>query len=90
MSPQAGPRKARCHPGTCSAPCTEARLDQRGLIQRDCHALVEGARYSVLWRLVGKQLLARVGSKSVELCWEDTSPGTTLPVMVSQSVAPPE
>jgi hypothetical protein len=46
------------------------------VIQRDCHALVEGARYSAPWRLIGKQLLARVGSRSVELYWEDTRVAT--------------
>jgi hypothetical protein len=46
------------------------------LLQRDCHALIEGARYSAPWRLIGRQLLARVGSKSVELYWEDTRVAT--------------
>jgi transposase len=46
------------------------------VLQRDCHALIEGARYSAPWRLIGKQLLARVGSKSVELYWEDTRVAT--------------
>jgi transposase len=46
------------------------------LLQRDCHALVEGARYSAPWRLIGKQLLARVSRKSVELYWEDTRVAT--------------
>jgi hypothetical protein len=46
------------------------------MLQRDCHALVEGARYSAPWRLIGKQLLARVGSKSVELYFENTRVAT--------------
>lgn len=46
------------------------------MIQRDCHAVVEGARYSAPWRLVGKRLLARLSSKSVELYWENTRVAT--------------
>jgi len=45
-------------------------------IHRDCCGLVEHARYSVPWRLVGKKLLARVTTKSVELYWEDTRVAT--------------
>ena len=46
------------------------------MTQRDCHALVEGARYSAPWRLVGKRLLARISSTSVELYWENTRVAT--------------
>jgi hypothetical protein len=45
-------------------------------LHRDCCALVEKARYSAPWRLVGKTLLARVTTKSVELYWEDTRVAT--------------
>ena len=45
-------------------------------MHRDCCVLVEKARYSAPWRLVGKKLLARVTSKSVELYWEDTRVAT--------------
>ncbi|TPV97296.1 MAG: IS21 family transposase [Myxococcales bacterium FL481] len=45
-------------------------------IHRDCCGLVEQARYSVPWRLVGKRLLARVTDKSVELYWENTRVAT--------------
>jgi transposase len=45
-------------------------------LHRDCCGLVEMARYSAPWRLVGKQLLARVTDKSVELYWEDTRVAT--------------
>jgi len=43
---------------------------------RDCCVLVEKARYSVPWRLIGKKLLARVTSKSVEVYWEDARVAT--------------
>ncbi len=43
---------------------------------RDCCVLVEKARYSVPWRLVGKKLLVRVTSKSVNVYWEDTRVAT--------------
>lgn len=45
-------------------------------IHRDCCALVEKARYSVPWRLVGRKLLARVTAMSVELYWEDARVAT--------------
>jgi transposase len=45
-------------------------------LHRDCCALVEKARYSAPWRLVGKKLLARVTAHSVELYWEDTRVAT--------------
>lgn len=41
-------------------------------LRRDCRVMVEEARYSAPWRLIGKVLLARVTSKSVELHYEDT------------------
>ncbi|MCP4959077.1 MAG: IS21 family transposase, partial [Actinomycetia bacterium] len=42
------------------------------MLRRDCRAVVEAARYSAPWRLIGKTLLARVTHKSVELYFEDT------------------
>lgn len=42
----------------------------------DCTAIVEDARYSAPWRLIGKQLLARVTSCAVELYFEDTRVAT--------------
>jgi transposase len=45
-------------------------------VHRDCCVLVEKARYSVPWRLVGKVLLARVTAHSVELYWEETRVAT--------------
>ena len=45
-------------------------------VHRDCCVLIEKARYSVPWRLVGKKLLARVTSKSVEVYWEDARVAT--------------
>lgn len=45
-------------------------------LHRDCCALVESARYSAPWRLVGKKLFARVTAHSVELYWEDTRVAT--------------
>lgn len=45
-------------------------------LHRDCCALVEKARYSAPWRLVGKKLLARVTRRSVEIYWEDTRVAT--------------
>lgn len=45
-------------------------------LRRDCHALVEQARYSAPWRLVGKELLARVTENSVELYFDDTRVAT--------------
>jgi hypothetical protein len=46
------------------------------LLRRDCHVLVEKARYSAPWRLVGKRLLARVTDSSVELYYEDVRVAT--------------
>ena len=45
-------------------------------VHRDCCVLVDKARYSVPWRLVGKKLLARESPKSVDLYWEDTRVAT--------------
>ena len=42
----------------------------------DCTAIVEEARYSAPWRLIGKPLLARVTSCSVELYFEDARVAT--------------
>ncbi len=42
------------------------------IVERDCHAWVESARYSAPWRLVGKTLLARCVGNAVQLYWEDT------------------
>jgi len=42
----------------------------------DCTAIIEEARYSAPWRLVGKQLLARVTSSSVEILFEDARVAT--------------
>lgn len=42
----------------------------------DCCAVVEEARYSAPWRLVGKVLLARVTARSVELYYEDVRVAT--------------
>jgi hypothetical protein len=46
------------------------------LLRRDCHVLVAHARYSAPWRLIGKRLLARVTTASVELYWEDVRVAT--------------
>jgi hypothetical protein len=46
------------------------------LLRRDCHVLVEQARYSAPWRLIGKRLLARITKASVELYFEDTRVAT--------------
>lgn len=46
------------------------------ILHHDTHALVYGARYSAPWRLIGKQLLARVTPRTVELYWEDTRVAT--------------
>lgn len=68
------------HERTCLLPLPQKpwhRMSWRApKVHRDCCALVEGARYSVPWRLVGKKLLARVTEKSVELYWEDTRVAT--------------
>lgn len=45
-------------------------------VHRDCHVLVEKARYSAPWRLVGKRVLARVSETAVELYWEDARVAT--------------
>lgn len=46
------------------------------LLRRDCHVLVDHARYSAPWRLIGKRLLARITDASVELYFEDVRVGT--------------
>ncbi len=46
------------------------------LLRRDCHVLVEKARYSAPWRLVGKRLLSRVTESSVELYYDDVRVAT--------------
>jgi transposase len=45
-------------------------------LQNNCLGIVERARYSAPWRLVGKVLLARVTTHSVELYFEDTRVAT--------------
>lgn len=45
-------------------------------LRTDCRVLVEGARYSAPWRLIGKVLLARVTTKSVELYCDDVRVAT--------------
>ena len=45
-------------------------------LRRDCQAVVELARYSAPWRLVGKELLARVTARSVELYFEEVRVAT--------------
>ena len=45
-------------------------------LRSDCSAIVDKARYSAPWRLIGKILLARVTSHSVELYWQDTRVAT--------------
>lgn len=40
-------------------------------LHRDCHANVAGALYSAPWRLVGKRLMARATTSSVELYSDD-------------------
>lgn len=54
----------------------EPVLWREPLLRRDCHALVEKARYSAPWRLLGKRLLARVTEASVELYFEDARVAT--------------
>ena len=54
----------------------EPVLWREPMLRRDCHVLVEHARYSAPWRLVGKRLLARMTRGSVELYYEDTRVAT--------------
>lgn len=42
----------------------------------DCRVMIEGARYSAPWKLIGKVLLARVTTHSVELYCDDTRVAT--------------
>lgn len=42
----------------------------------DCTAIIDEARYSAPWRLIGKELLARVTSSSVEIHFEDARVAT--------------
>lgn len=46
------------------------------MVHRDSCVLVEKARYSVPWRLIGKKLLVRVTTHSVEVYWENTRVAT--------------
>ena len=58
-------------PSTAPACPLPAGNQSRGVeaeVQRDTHALIDGALYSVPWRLVGKQLLARVGLNAASSC----------------------
>lgn len=61
-------------------PLPEAKWEQswwrEPTVHRDCCVLVEKARYSVPWRLVGKKLLARVTARSVEVYWDHTRVAT--------------
>ena len=56
-------------------PLPETRWKQswwrEATVHRDCCVLVEKARYSVPWRLVGKKLLVRVTAHSVEVYCND-------------------
>jgi transposase len=45
-------------------------------LRSDCRAIVDNARYSAPWKLIGKRLLARVTATSVELYFEDTRVAT--------------
>jgi transposase len=45
-------------------------------VHTDTHVMIERAAYSVPWRLVGKQVLARVTEHGVELYWEDARVAT--------------
>lgn len=49
----------------------EPVLWREPMLRRDCHVLVEHARYSAPWRLLGRRLLARMTEASVELYYED-------------------
>ena len=49
------------------------------LLRRDCHALIEGARYSAPWRLIGKRLLARITQSAVSLHFDDLRVATHKP-----------
>lgn len=48
----------------------------RPKVQQDSHVLVNKARYSVPWRLIGKRLLVRQQGESIEIYWEDTRVAT--------------
>jgi hypothetical protein len=45
-------------------------------LRPDCQVIVEQARYSAPWRLIGKELVARVTESSVELYFEDVRVAT--------------
>jgi transposase len=45
-------------------------------LRRNCQVIVEHASYSAPWRLIGKQLVARVTTSSVELYFEDVRVAT--------------
>jgi transposase len=45
-------------------------------VHTDTHVMIERATYSVPWRLVGKQVLARFTKHVVELYWDDTRVAT--------------
>ncbi len=45
-------------------------------LRRDCHVVLDGARYSAPWRLIGRSLLARMTESSVILLWEDVRVAT--------------
>jgi transposase len=45
-------------------------------VHTDTHVMIERATYSVPWRLIGKQVLARITEHAVELYWEDVRVAT--------------
>jgi len=45
-------------------------------LRNDCQVIVDGARYSAPWRLIGKVLLARMTTHSVELYFDNTRVAT--------------
>ncbi len=54
----------------------EPVLWREPMLRRDCHVLIEHARYSAPWRLIGRRLLARITERSIELYFEDTRVAT--------------
>jgi transposase len=45
-------------------------------VRRDSHILLEGAAYSVPWRLIGRSVVVRRIGSSIEIYWEDTRVAT--------------
>lgn len=54
----------------------EPMVWRRPLLRQDSHVLIGGARYSAPWRLIGRELLARITRHSVELYYEDARVAT--------------